>query len=45
MNQVITGGTTQTRVKYSKGIFSKDITLDPLRRLGMTIRLEGVVAA
>jgi len=27
-----------------RGIFSKDITLDPLH-LGMTIRLEGIVAA
>jgi hypothetical protein len=28
-----------------RGIFSKDITLDPLQHLGITIRLEGVVAA
>ena len=28
-----------------RGIFSKYITLDPLRHIGMTIRLEGMVAA
>ena len=28
-----------------RGIFSKYIPLDPLQHLGMTIRLEGVVAA
>jgi hypothetical protein len=27
------------------GIYSKDITLDPLQHLGMTIRLDGRVAA
>jgi hypothetical protein len=35
----------QVRVTYSRGIFSKDITLNPLQNLGMTIRLEGIVAA
>jgi hypothetical protein len=28
-----------------RGVFSKYITLDPLQHLGMTIRLEGRVAA
>jgi hypothetical protein len=35
---------TETRDRIPRGIFSKDITLDPLRHLGMTIRLEGIVA-
>jgi hypothetical protein len=28
-----------------RGIFSKDITLDPVRHVNMTIRLEGIVTA
>jgi len=28
-----------------RGIFSKDITLDPMKDLDMTIRLEGMVTA
>ena len=28
-----------------RGILSKDVTLDPLQNLGMTIRLEGIVGA
>jgi len=28
-----------------RGIFSKDITLDPISHVNMTIRLEGIVAA
>jgi len=35
----------ETRVRFARGIFSKDITLDLIRYLKMTIRLEGMVTA
>jgi hypothetical protein len=35
----------QPRVRIPRGIFAKYITLNPLQHLGMSIRLEGMVAA
>jgi hypothetical protein len=40
------GGTScGSLIQIPRGMFSKDITLDPMKDLDMTIRLEGMVTA